>query len=164
MSVAMEKGKWKTKWTIIKYDSEEDYKKGKVAKIEEYDGNILLNEGINLIWTLVCGGSGTPFNSANAYIGVGDSTTAESATQTGLQAATNKLYKPMDSGYPIYGSNQQAIFQATFGASDANFTWNEITVANGGSDSAVNLNRKVVSMGTKASGAVWTARVTITIS
>ena len=126
-------------------------------------GNVLLNEGINLLWTLACGGSGTPWNNANAYIGVGDSDTAESADQTGL-LGTNKAYKGMDSGYPQYGSNQQARWQATFGAAEANFTWNEITVANGSSDDAVNLNRKVQNLGTKASGTTWVAQLTITLS
>lgn len=127
------------------------------------NGNILLNEGINLLWTLACGGSGTPWNNANAYIGVGDGTTAESATQTGLQG-TNKAYKAMDAGYPTYGTNQQARWQSTFGGTEANFTWNEITVANGDSDTATNLNRKVQSMGTKASGTTWIAQLTITLS
>ena len=163
MSVVEEKGKWKAKWKIIKYKSEEDYKKGIIDDILEFDGNLLLNEGINLIWTLVCGGSGTAFNSTNSYIGVGDGTTAEAVTQTGLQG-TNKLYKAMDSGYPTYGSSQQATWRATFGSADANFAWNEITVANGSSDTAVNLNRKVQSMGTKVSGAVWTAQLTVTLS
>ena len=163
MSVVEEKGKWKAKWKIIKYKSEEDYKAGRIAEVLEFDGNLLLNEGINLIWTLICGGTGTAFNSTNSYIGVGDSTTAASATDTGL-LGTNKLYRAMDSGYPIYGSNQQATWRATFGSADANFAWNEITVANGNSDTAVNLNRKVQSMGTKISGAVWTAQLTVTLS
>jgi hypothetical protein len=70
----------------------------------------------------------------------------------------------MDAGYPTYGSNQQAKWQSTFGSADANFTWNEITVANGSSDTATNLNRKVQSLGTKASGTTWIAQLTITLS
>ena len=60
------------------------------------EGNILLSEGIGELWDLVCGlGSPTAFSNANAYIGVGDSTTAESAAHTDLQAASNKTYKAM---------------------------------------------------------------------
>ena len=178
-------GKVKSEWRIWKYPRMESWAQKQlhflhhalgwsVEKVKELGifekpsllwipGNILLNEGINLLWTLACGGSGTPWNNANAYIGVGDGDTAESATQTGLQG-TNKAYKAMDSGYPQYGSNQQAKWQSTFGGTEANFTWNEITVANGSSDTAVNLNRKVQNLGTKASGTTWIAQLTITIS
>jgi len=180
-----ESGKVKSEWRIWKYPKMESWAQRQlhylhhvlgwsVEKVKELGifekpsllwvpGNILLNEGINLLWTLACGGSGTPWNSANAYIGVGDGTTAEAATQTGLQG-TNKAYKAMDSGYPTYGSNQQAKWQSTFGSADANFTWNEITVANGSSDTATNLNRKVQNLGTKASGTTWIAQLTITLS
>jgi len=126
-----------------------------------FSGNIALNEGINLVFTLICGGAGTPWNSANARIGVGDSSATESVTQTGLQG-TNKAFKGMDSGYPTFGTGQQATWRATFGATEANFTWNEITVVNGADDSAINLNRKVQAMGTKASGSIWIATLTIT--
>lgn len=123
-----------------------------------------MNEGINAAWTLICGGGGTPFNNANSYIGVGDSATAADAVQTGLQASTNKLYKGMDTSYPTYGTSQQAVWRSTFASGEGNFAWNEITVANGNSDSAVNLNRKVQSMGTKVSGTTWVATLTIILS
>ena len=126
--------------------------------------NLLLNEGINELWTLVCGTGATKFDSANAYIGAGDSDTAASAAQTGLQAASNKLYKAMDGGYPTYGSSQKATWRSTFGTSEANWAWEEITVANGNSDSADNLNRKVQSMGTKTSAYARTATLDITLS
>lgn len=118
-------------------------------------GNVFLNEGINYMWRLVCGELNlTPFNSENAHIGVGDGTTAESPEQTGL-TGSNKYYKKVDSGYPIFGSEQKAVFRATFGSGEANFTWNEWTVANGAGDQFVNLNRKVENLGTKTSGSTW---------
>jgi len=130
---------------------------------EKFEGNIFLNEGINLIWTLVCGGSGTPFNNANSYLGVGNGSTSEDASQTGLQG-TSKLYKKVDVGYPQYGTDQKAVWRATFGGTEANFAWNEFTVANGSSDTAINLNRKVVSKGTKTSGSTWILTLTLTLS
>jgi hypothetical protein len=130
---------------------------------ERFEGNVALNEGLQLLINLIAGtGTGTPWNAANAYIGVGDGTTSESANQTGLQG-TNKQYKAMDSGYP-QRTNQTCEWRATFGADDANFAWNEFTVANGSSDAAVNLNRKVVSKGTKSSGETWTLSLQITFS
>lgn len=141
---------------------EEEFRDSLIEK-RVVEGNLFLNEGINLIWTAVCGGTYTPFNSANAYIGVGDGTAPASPTQTGLQGA-NKYYKGMDSGYPIYGTGQKAVFRATFGGDEANFTWNEWTVANGPSDAAVNLNRKVENLGTKSPGSTWILQVELSIS
>jgi len=154
----------KAVWKIRKFASGDDYIKGNFYEESIIKGNLLLNEGINTIWTLVAGGSATPFNSSNSYLGVVDSSTAESATQTGLQATTNKLYKAVDSGYPTYGTNQKITFRATFNGSEANFAWNEFTVANGNSDSAVNLNRKVSSQGTKVSGQIWELTLEIILS
>jgi len=89
-----------------------------------FGGNILLNEGINELWTILCSASsGTKFDNTNAYLGVGDSTTAEAASQTGLQAATNKFYKAMDASYPTYGTAQKATWVSTFESAEANFDW-----------------------------------------
>jgi hypothetical protein len=130
----------------------------------KFDGNCLLNEGINELWTLVTGTGATMFNNANANTGVGDSATAEDATQTGLQAATNKLYKAMDTSYPTYGSSQKAIWRSTFGSTEANFAWQEITVSNTNADTGKNLNRKVQDMGTKAAGSTWIPTLEVTIT
>ena len=160
---------WKVHWRVDKYhedaalyDEREFAELFKPYETVEGEGNLLLNEGINAIWTLVCGGSETAFNNANARLGVGDSTAAAAATQTDLQAATNKLYKGMVAGYPVFGSNQKVTFQAQFTSTEANFTWNEWSVDNGAT-AAKNLNRKVESLGTK-SGGTWTLTVDITLS
>lgn len=130
-----------------------------------FGGNILLNEGINELWTILCSASsGTKFDNTNAYLGVGDSAVAEGATQTGLQAVTNKIYKAMDVSYPTYGTSQKATWVSTFESAEANFDWREFTVANGNSDAAVNLNRKVSSQGTKASGQRWELFFEISLS
>lgn len=102
----------------------------------------------------------TPFNSTNARIGVGDGTTAFSNSQTDLQG-TNKYRKGMDSGYP-QRSGSTMTFQATFGGTEANFAWNEWGVFNAASG-GVMLNRKVESLGTKASGSTWIFQVQITL-
>jgi hypothetical protein len=129
--------------------------------ISQIPGNLTLNEGLNLVTTLVCGGTGTPWNNTNAYIGVGDSTTIEDVAQTGLLAPTNKLYVAVSQGYPIFGTSQQATWQAVFGPSQANYGWNEFTLANGNSNSAANLNRKVSAQGTKQSGQTWVLTLTV---
>jgi hypothetical protein len=106
----------------------------------------------------------TPFDTTNGYIGVGDDgTTSEAATQTGLQAVTNKVYVVFDDTYPSR-SNQTVTARATFAAGIASFNWKEFTIANGNSNSAVNLNRKISDKGTKAAGESWIAEVQITLS
>jgi hypothetical protein len=130
--------------------------------VEEIPGNLLLNEGINEMLDLLSAVAGTTaYNNANADIGVGDSNTAESATQTDLQAATNKLFKAMNATYPQRGS-QVTTFQSDFTNAEANFAWQEGSIRNGNTRNK-NLNRKVQNMGTKASG-TWTLTATVTIS
>lgn len=155
---------WKAKWTIEKYQNDDAFKSQNPFEVKEVDYNLALNEGINLLWSLVCGGAGTAFDNSNAYLGVGDSSAAEAATQTGLQAVTNKLYKGMEAGYPTYGTAQKATWRAVFDGTEANWAWAEFTVANGDSDASVNLNRKVSAQGTKVSGQIWTLQVEITLS
>jgi hypothetical protein len=127
----------------------EQYKGFKVV-----EDNKFLDEGINTMWTLVCGGAATPFNNVNAHIGVGDGTTPVSHNQTGLQGV-NKSYKQVDYGYPTFGYGNEAIFRATFGPEEATFAWQEWTIANGNSDSAMNINRKVENLGTKPVDEAW---------
>jgi len=133
----------------------------KPYEVIEGEGNLMLNEGINEIWTLVCGGTATPYNNTNARIGVGDGTTAAAATQTGLQG-TNQLYKGMETGFPTFGTDQKVTFKSSFGDAEANFAWEEWTVDNGAT-AAINLNRKVEALGTKSTG-TWTLEVSITLS
>ena len=149
--------RWLPKWVIEKYD-----KSMKLYAVEEIKGNLLLNEGITEALKLIIGDGATAFNNANTYIGVGNGTTAESATQTGLSGA-NKKYVKVDSTYPQV-SGQKVVFRATFGPNDANYDWREYTVANGNSDSAKNLNRKVENHGTKAQGDTWVVQLEITLS
>jgi hypothetical protein len=161
----VEKGLWQPKFKIDRFECEDAYRRGgSPFNSSEWEGNTLLNEGIQAIWNIIGGlTAATLFNAANAYIGVGDSNTAAAASQTALQASTNKLYKAMYSGYP-QRSNQTLTFRSEFLGGEANFAWNEFTVANGNSDSATNLNRAVSAQGTKTSGQVWTLDVQVTLS
>jgi len=124
--------------------------------------NILLNEGIDEMVLRLLGSGGTAYNNATAQLGVGDSLTAEDATQTGLQAPTNFLYKGMNAGFPTSGT-QQATWQSDFGASEANHLWAEFSVRNGAT-ADINLNRRVSNQGTKISQQTWTLTLGITWS
>lgn len=106
-------------------------------------------------------GTGTAFNNANSYIGVGDSATAFAATQTDLQAATNKMRKAMDATYPQVAANVLT-FRSTFATTDANWAWQEWGVFNGSSGGTM-MNRKAESLGTKTSAQTWQFTVTLTL-
>lgn len=104
----------------------------------------------------------TLYNAANAYIGAGDSSTAFAATQTDLQAATNKLRKGMDATYPTQAGNVLT-FRATFGTAEANYAWNEWGVFNAASGGTM-LNRKAEALGTKTSAQAWQITATVTLA
>lgn len=122
----------------------------------------ITDTGRNHLVQATVGAAVTAFNNANSYIGVGDSSTAYSAGQTDLVAASNKLRKAMDATYPSGGSNVLT-FRSTFSTSDANFAWNEWGVFNA-SSSGTMLNRKVESLGTKTSAQTWQFTVTLTFT
>jgi len=158
-----EKGKWSAKWKIEKFANDEAVKLGKAYEVKEFEPNILVNAGINALLTLLAGGGGTNFGNANAYLGVGDSTTAAGAAQTDLQAATNKVRVAMNANFPTYGTDQKITFQADFTSAVANFAWAEFAVFNAAAAGAM-LNRKVEAEGTKTSGQTWRLTLEITVS
>ncbi|MBT0159306.1 hypothetical protein G4O51_04905 [Candidatus Bathyarchaeota archaeon A05DMB-2] len=180
MENAKEKIGWKAHWRIDKFHDAED----KIARAlqaglsmfdaqqmfrnaylgcEEFDANVALNEGLQELIDIICGlGTPTKWDNTNACLGVGNGTTVESASQTGL-LGDSKAFKAMDSGYP-QRSGQTAEWRATFGGTEANFSWQEFTVSNSNSDSGKNLNRKVADKGTKSSGETWTLSLQITFS
>lgn len=154
--------KRKVLWRVTKYDNDEMHEKGLPFEVKEVEGNLALNEGMGEFLLLLTGGSATAYNNANSRLGVGDSTTAAAATQTDLQAATNKLYKAVDATYPTIAA-QTVTWRTTFSTSEANFAWQEYTVDNGAT-ATKNLNRKVSSLGTKLSGQTWVLDLQITWS
>lgn len=136
--------------------------KEKLVEVREGRGNVFLDEGVEALWRLATAvDAATPFDSANAHIGVGDGTAEANSAQTGLQGV-NKCYKPMDEGYPKV-NGRRVEFRATFGPGEAAFEWNEWTVANGPGDDAANLNRKVESLGAKPSDETWILLVRLEI-
>ena len=154
---------YKTLWTIRRFADDAAFARGEAYDVTEVHGNLMLNEGIAELWDLAIGaGSPTQFNNANARLGVGDSSTAEAASQTDLQAATNKTYKAMSATYP-QRSAQTVTWRAVFNSAEANYAWNEFCVDNGGT-ALKTLNRKVSAQGTKASGQTWTLDLSITLS
>lgn len=122
----------------------------------------LTNAGRDFMTAATTTAAATPFNATNSHIGVGDSTAVFAATQTDLQAATNKFRKVMDASYPTTAGNVLT-FRATFGTADANFAWQEWGVFNAATGGTM-LNRKVESLGTKPNTQSWQFTVTLTIN
>lgn len=165
--------RYHTQWTVRRYADQHSYETGVASDVVDaagntlpaesiIDGNVLLNEGIALVLDLLIGESGTALNNSNAYIGVGESNTSASASQTGLLGDL-LTYRPMETGYP-QRSGSTVTWRSVFGPNDANNAWNEFTVSNSNSNSGVNLNRRVSNQGVKASGQTWTLDVSVTLS
>lgn len=151
-------GHWHASWMVEKFiDGETD-----PYEVIRGEGNLLVNAGIQKLEDLLIGAGGTVFDNTNAYLGVGDSSTAAAASQTDLQAATNKLRKAMDATYPSRAS-QTVTWRSTFASADANWAWQEWAIFNAAAAGTM-LNRKVESLGTKVSGTSWVLTVTVSIS
>lgn len=149
---------------------------GEIIKVDKFDNGELVSSeevkeviqipitdaGRNHLVQAGIGAGVTPFNNANSYIGVGDSTTAFAAGQTDLQASTNKLRKVQNASYPT-GSTNVLTFRSTFAQAEANFAWNEWGVFNASSGGTM-LNRKVESLGTKTSTQTWDFTTVLTFT
>jgi hypothetical protein len=129
---------------------------------EGYGENLFLNVGINRLLDLLTGTSALTFTNAEAQIGIGDSSAAAAATQTDLQAASNKTWKAMDATFPPAASSQSTQFKSTFGTADANYVWAEFAVRR--ATGTLLLDRGVSAMGTKTSAGTWVPTVTISIA
>jgi hypothetical protein len=148
--------------------------------VAEGEHNLLMYGGASCQWqTLLGNGTATAgqaltyFNNANAAIGVGDSATAAAATQTNLQGAaspTNRIRKAMNATYPLHTDGvvsgaASAVFQSTFGTTEANFTWNEWGLFNSATDGTGRmLNRRVVNLVTKTSAVALDFTITLTLA
>ena len=102
-----------------------------------------------------------PTNSSG-QIGVGDSSTVFAATQTDLQASSNKLRNDFDSGYPTNTSGTLT-FRSTFTTGQANFTWNEWGIFDKISAGRM-YSRKVENLGPKNNTQTWQITATITVA
>lgn len=158
-----EHSQWKVDWVLEKFEDMAQKIANKPYDIVTASQNIILDNGANEMLKIISGTGGTPYNNANAKIGVGTSTTVENATQTGLIATGgNVFYKGMDSGYPQV-TGRQMVFKATFDSSEANFAWNEFSIVNGTGVGAIAMNRKVQNLGVKATG-IFSMQITISVT
>lgn len=141
----------------------------------------LTNSGRNFIAGAIVnkdpddGSDGMPnqFINGNAAIGVGNSTTTFSVSDTDLKASTygtNKDKRGMESGYPTLSTNT-LIFRSIFGLTDGNFDWNEWGIFNFTAENApvassgqYMINRSVEDLGTKANTQSWQFTVELVVN
>ncbi|MDQ2995456.1 MAG: hypothetical protein M3R61_00150 [Chloroflexota bacterium] len=167
-SAVADKGSWKTHWTAAYYDGDWTAEQidaglaGLPSDVREQDGNILVTAGITLLLNLLIGAGGTVYNNANAFLGIGDSSTAAAIGQTDLQAATNKVRKLMDASYPSVATNV-VTFRSTFATSEGNFSIQEQATFNAAAAGTM-LNRKVSDLGTKTAASTLQLTMTVTIT
>lgn len=147
--------------------------------VEHVEGNLLMYGGVSCLWECLIGnGTSTAsqattfFSNARAAIGVGSSTTAAAATQTDLQASTDKLRVGMDSGYPthtdgVVSGAASATWSSTFSTSQALFIWNEWGLFNSSTAATGRmLNRKVQSFSASAkpNNENWGLAITLSLA
>lgn len=123
--------------------------------------NMNLDEGLHEMLLLLTGQGGIPFDGQNAHMAVGDGDAEATPLDRGLMGQ-ERAYKRVDSSYPVV-KGTTVEFKATFGPGDANFPWNEYAIANGPSEKAVHLNRRVRNKGIKeaSEGETWSMRLEI---
>lgn len=124
-------------------------------------GNVALKQGIFNIIGLIANSSGTKWSSALAKLGIGNSVTAASASQTALLGS--HIYVGMDAGYPTRTSTTVK-WRGTASGTVGNISWQEYTVSTTATNTGINLNRKVLSKGTKAAGESWSLELQVTIT
>ena len=157
-----DKGKFTKRWTIERFASQADFDKGNCYKKSVVNHNLLVNEGINELWTLICAATGIRYDNTNAFLIVGTGVGAANAADT--QATfTEGVTKAMEDGYPTYGTDQKATWRSVFAAGDANQAWAEFGVMNASTGEQL-LNRLVSDQGTKTAGQVWQLTFDITLS
>lgn len=166
---------WKCRTVLEKWDTDEDFAAGlPPVEVIEDEGNALMVGGASFLWQCAMGngGAGTLLylNTTNAAIGVGDSTTAATRTQTDLSAATNKLRKTAtavthtDAVPGVAGTNDLITVVTSFGSSEANWVWNEWALFNSPTAGRM-INRRVpgTNLGTK-SGGTWQLTITVQLT
>ncbi|MEU8040886.1 hypothetical protein [Streptosporangium sp. NPDC049078] len=176
-----------TRWTVHRWDADqtawvqrksgllsptaEDFARLGVEpyKVSEVLGNLVTNAGWTRLMSLLTNQGGTQAMTAtHTRIGVGDSNTTETYTDTALNAVTNKLYK-LVTGAGTLGTRSLS-FATTFGPSEANWAWNEFGMDIGATADSTTVaacfwNHKAgIAQGTKANGQTWAASAAVTFS
>jgi hypothetical protein len=150
---------WHGHAKVEKFYADDDLTRATPYEVVEAE-NLLLTAGATLVLNRLAGIAATAIDASNGRMCVGDGVTAVSASQTDLQG-TNKFRKLFDAVPTVSGNQLQCV--TTFLTSEANFTWNEMGLANSASGATL-VSRFLQAMGAKTSSLQWILTVTITIS
>ena len=148
-------GKGKAKVVIKKYDAN-----GRLIEIKEFEGNSFLTCGVNTLWNIIAG------NITNWQLGicVGDSNASVSSSQTCLQGSNQAC----SNASSVNVNSNELIVTASFGGTQANFTWYEacVAVTNVSCPNCTYacFDRIVQAMGVKQPGTTWQITITLSIS
>lgn len=170
-SAVSDSGLWHCHWQVRKYEDTAAHTAGRAYEVNDITGNLLTTAGLGRIATLLTAGTGNLISSTTARVGVGNGAGTAAIGDTDLSASagsTNRWFQTCTVTIP----SNVLTFAATFASGDGNFAWQEFgidigtaTVSSGNTVGTVLLNHKTsIAQGTKASGQVWTATATITIS
>jgi len=135
-----EQARWRCH-TVLKKYREGETEPYEIRKIE---GNALVAAGITLMWELIVGAAGTPFNNANSTLEVYITDAYVAGVLDGASPETI-------SG----GKKWKAVWAGALGDGP----WSKWKVTNG----TIDMNEKTEALGTK-SGGTWTLEVSITLS
>lgn len=136
-------------------------------EIVETLGNLIVNNGVTRLLSLLTGAGGQAITSTSARVGVGDSATAETNADADLGAAAGGTHRQFETA-TVSTATRTLTLVAVFTTGEANFAWAEWgidigapTVAAGTTVNTL-FNHKVVGLGTKTSASAWTFTVTVT--
>jgi len=152
-----EKLNWLPKWKVTKYNKGESTP----YEVNEFDGNLLTNEGMNHLWKIICGDAVDDLETAPVLIvgtGSGAATTSDDEN-----TFTAGVKEGMEAGYPTFGTDQKANWKASYDGDTANQSWQEFGLLTKTTDGVL-INRKVSDQGTKVSGQTWELELEITLS
>lgn len=136
-------------------------------EVVESLGNLLVNNGVTRLLSLLTAGGGVAISNTTARIGVGDSATAETNADADLNAAAGGTHRQFETA-TVSTATRILTVVSTFTTGEANFAWAEwgidIGTATVTAGTTVNtlFNHKTASLGTKTAAAAWTFTVTIT--
>lgn len=141
------------------------------AETVTVDRNLLTTAGVTRVVALLNGAGGTAVTTTTARVGVGNGAGTAAVGDTDLSASAGSGNRWFQTCTVSIAAGVLTA-AATFASADGNFAWNEwgidvgtATVTSSAVVAALLLNHKTsIAQGTKASGQVWTATATITLS
>lgn len=141
--------------------------------IVESEGNALVDTGKTRLALLIIQSGAQGLTNSRTVVGVGTSSTATTGGMVALQGTA--YYTGLNASFPTTGVGTITT-QADFGGSVAVHAWEEwcfaiataavvpSTSISTATTGGIMFNRKVQSLGSKASGALWTHNATVTLA